>query len=236
MLLFSNSAISQLLPANVLGNCPKTKVLLPVITLALASKWPLGSCPRAWAVALVDTWDYLGNCPYIMHDTSGYWWAGRHAAAASATRSTVALWNDVTDDINACTGPLVRPVPSLTPCGLTDSSGKAPSRERCRLSRSHQPRCGLPTITKRQGTVTISAAVATAAANPTTLRERQRARTLEAWWAGEHGAIGVRITALFLPLAVAHTPGSPGARTIALTSQCTRDSPPKPAQRSCPTT
>ncbi len=74
MLLFSNSAISQLLPANVLGNCPKTKVLLPVITLALASKWLLGSCPRAWAVALVDTWDYLGNCPYIMHDTSGYWW------------------------------------------------------------------------------------------------------------------------------------------------------------------
>ncbi len=73
MLLFSNSAISQLLPANVLGNCPKTKVLLPVITLALASKWLLGSCPRPWAVALVDTWDYLGNCPYIMHDTSGYW-------------------------------------------------------------------------------------------------------------------------------------------------------------------
>ena len=73
VLLFSNSAISQLTPPNVLGNCPSVAATFPVFTLAVASKWLLGSCPRAWAVAPVDTWDYLGNCPYIMHGTSSYW-------------------------------------------------------------------------------------------------------------------------------------------------------------------
>ena len=72
-LLFSNSAISQLTPPNILGNCPSVAATFPVFTLAGASKWLLDSCPRAWAVAPVDTWDYLGNCPYIMHGTSSYW-------------------------------------------------------------------------------------------------------------------------------------------------------------------
>lgn len=35
--------------------------------------WILGSCPGVWAVALVDTWAYLGNCLYIMHECSSHW-------------------------------------------------------------------------------------------------------------------------------------------------------------------
>ncbi len=84
------------------------------------------------------------------------------------------LRNDVAGDIGACTGPLspggtplVCRAPCLSPCGLTDITGTAPSCERCRRSRPHQ--CRGPPSHSNEGlgdpTATSSAAAATAMAN-----------------------------------------------------------------------
>ena len=71
LLFFSNSATCQTMPENGTGQFP-SNVGLSVSTGSL--DLVLGSCPRPRATALPDASTLNGNCPYFMHDSSGYWW------------------------------------------------------------------------------------------------------------------------------------------------------------------